>query len=94
MPVKAAGIFSVLIRCQACIFEKRASCNTWEKLIPIAMARSFSHDGMVKVFFTAFVSLYWLMSQDTREEKPSSTCIAEMSEGAAIAFSCSKRVRR
>lgn len=36
----------------ACILERRASCNACEKFIPIEMARSFSHDGMVKVLFT------------------------------------------
>lgn len=61
-----------LAKYYACILERRASCNTCEKFIPIETAQSFSHDGMVNVFFTAFVSLYWLISQDTREEKPSS----------------------
>ena len=50
----------LVVKYYACILERRASCNAWEKLIPIEMARSFSHDGMVKVFFTALVCLYWL----------------------------------
>lgn len=78
----------------ACIFERRASWSTCEKFIPMEIARSFSHDGIVKVFLTDFVSLYWLISHDTREEKPSSAWREDISEGAAIAFSCSKRVRR
>lgn len=40
----------------ACIFERRASWSTCEKFIPMEIARSFSHDGIVKVFLTDFVS--------------------------------------
>lgn len=40
------------------IFVISASCKICEKFNPIDIARSFSHDGMVRVFFTAFVSLY------------------------------------
>ena len=41
-----------------CTFCNNASCNTCEKFTPLAVALSLSHAGIVKVFFTAFVSLY------------------------------------
>ena len=37
----------------AWIFDKRASCKIWEKFKSIAIAASFNHSGILKVFFTA-----------------------------------------
>ena len=42
------------------IFCMRASCNTCEKLIPKAVASSFNHSGMLRVFYTALELLRYL----------------------------------
>lgn len=42
------------------VFSTNASCKSWEKLIPLASARSFSHAGIVKVFFTDLLFLHIL----------------------------------
>ena len=39
------------------VFSTNASCRIWEKLIPFASALSFSHAGIVKVFFTDLLFL-------------------------------------
>ena len=48
------------------ILEIRASCKTCEKFKSIATAASFSHSGMVRVFFTdrlLYIFLYSKVSQ-------------------------------
>ena len=39
------------------VFSTNASCRIWEKLMPFASALSFSHAGIVKVFFTDLLFL-------------------------------------
>ena len=39
------------------VFSTNASCNNCEKLMPFSKARSLSHAGMVKVFFTDLLFL-------------------------------------
>lgn len=54
----------------------------WE-VYPLSIALWFSQAGIVSVFFTAFVSLYALMSQTTNVANPSSTLsISDNSDGA------------
>ena len=78
-----------------CIFARSASCNTCEKLIPIDKARSFNQHGIVNVFLTAFVSLYWFISQVTSVTKLYSSWLIEYnSEGGTIGKLSSNNVNK